>query len=97
MPDGGTLGITTEADGDAVVIKVSDTGGGVAAEDRKRILRPFFSTKARGNGLGLSITQRIVGDHGGVLSFESDPGEGTTFIIRLPLGDPDGRTQNPSG
>ena len=97
MPDGGTLRITTEADGDAVVIKVSDTGGGVAPEDRNRILRPFFSTKAGGNGLGLSITQRIVGDHGGMLSFESNPGEGTTFIIRLPKNDPGRSTQNPPG
>ena len=97
MPDGGTLRITTEADGDAVVIKVSDTGGGVAPEDRNRILRPFFSTKAGGNGLGLSITQRIVGDHGGMLSFESNPDEGTTFIIRLPQDDPGGSTQNPPG
>lgn len=96
MPDGGTLGITTEVDGDAVVIKVSDTGGGVAPEDRNRILRPFFSTKARGNGLGLSITQRIVGDHGGMLSFESNPSEGTTFIIRLPQsGTADGAERPP--
>jgi signal transduction histidine kinase len=84
MPNGGTLHITTEADGDMVVIKLSDTGIGIAGQDRERILRPFFSTKAGGNGLGLSITQRIISEHGGVLDFESEPGRGTTFTIRLP-------------
>ena len=96
MPDGGVLCIATETEDGHVVIKVSDTGGGIAPEDRERILRPFFSTKAGGNGLGLSITQRIIGEHGGSLSFESEPGDGTTFTIRLPQSDPGSRTENPS-
>lgn len=84
MPNGGTLRIVTDVRDNDVIIRVADTGTGVAREDRDRILRPFFSTKAGGNGLGLSITQRIIGEHGGSLSFESEPGEGTTFTIRLP-------------
>ncbi len=84
MPDGGVLHISTEECGDEVVVTVSDTGVGIAKEDCERILRPFFSTGAGGSGLGLSITQRIINEHGGTLSFQSEPGEGTTFTIRLP-------------
>lgn len=89
MPDGGTLRIITDVQDNDVIIRVADTGTGVAREDRDRILRPFFSTKAGGNGLGLSITQRIISEHDGSLSFESEPGEGTTFTIRLPQDDAD--------
>ena len=84
MPDGGQLRIRTEAEPDTILISVSDTGTGIAPEDRERILRPFFSTKTEGNGLGLSIAQRLVHEHGGSLDFESEPGHGTTFRIRLP-------------
>jgi two-component system NtrC family sensor kinase len=66
------------------IISVSDEGIGIPPEDRDRILRPFFSTKARGTGLGLSITRRIVEEHGGTIDFTSEPGNGTTFTIRLP-------------
>ena len=65
MPDGGKLTIRTEADETQVTIAVADTGTGIAPEDRDRILRPFYSTKATGHGLGLSITQRIIQEHGG--------------------------------
>ena len=89
MSDGGVLRISTDVRDNDVIIRVADTGTGVAREDRDRILRPFFSTKAGGNGLGLSITQRIISEHSGSLSFESEPGEGTTFTIRLPQDDAD--------
>ncbi len=84
MPDGGRLCIHSEEERDSILISVSDTGSGIAPEDRERILRPFFSTKAAGNGLGLSIAQRLVHEHGGSLDFASVPGSGTTFQIRLP-------------
>jgi len=85
MPRGGTLEISTERYGDWASISVSDTGMGIAEENRDNLLRPFYSTKARGNGLGLAITQRIIDDHGGNLTWESEIGKGTTFVIRLPL------------
>ncbi len=85
MPDGGEIGVSTVVSGDEVLITVSDTGMGIADEDRQRILRPFFSTKAGGGGLGLSITQRIVQEHGGSIGYESRRGEGTSFTIRLPV------------
>ncbi len=85
MPNGGRLRVTTGCDGEWATISVTDSGVGIALEDRERILRPFFSTKGRGTGLGLSISQRIADEHGGTLTFESEPGRGTTFTIRLPL------------
>ncbi len=85
MPDGGRLTIETKRDGDHAVISVADTGIGVAPEHRDRLLRPFFSTKGTGTGLGLSVTRRIVGEHGGTLTFTSKPSCGTTFTIRIPL------------
>lgn len=87
MPNGGELTITTSAESEWAVIAVGDTGVGIAEADQARILRPFFSTKARGTGLGLSIARRIVEEHGGTLTFTSQLGRGTTFTIRLPVGE----------
>ena len=84
MPDGGTLRVVSAPQGGEARITISDTGIGIAPEDVDRILRPFFSTRARGSGLGLSITQRIVRAHGGSLTFQSDPATGTVFTIHLP-------------
>ena len=85
MPKGGKLRLAVTEDGDSAVISVSDTGVGIEEKDIERIFRPFFSTKVSGCGLGLSITQRIVHEHGGTLTCESEVGKGTTFTIRLPL------------
>jgi len=84
MPDGGELTFTTASQGDFALIRVGDTGVGIADADRPRIFRPFFSTKPTGTGLGLSITRRIIEEHGGELTFSSTRGRGTTFVVRLP-------------
>jgi len=70
-----------------VTITVRDEGCGIAANDRARVLEPFFTTKldSGGTGLGLSICRSIVKEHGGVLEFESEPGQGSTFVVRLPV------------
>lgn len=81
---GGTITLGCTMDGNNAVVYVRDTGAGIAPEARERVFRPFFSTKQGGSGLGLSLTQRIVHEHGGTLTFESDVGKGTTFCIRLP-------------
>jgi len=69
---------------DFLVITVSDTGKGIPAVDRDRIFDLFFTTKPRGTGLGLAICRKIVQDHGGEISVESEEGKGTSFTIKLP-------------
>ena len=66
------------------VIEIEDTGVGIPNGDLPRIFSPFFTTKRSGTGLGLTITQRIVGEHGGEVAVNSDPGRGTLFTVRLP-------------
>jgi signal transduction histidine kinase len=82
---GGALTIESRADGDAVEIAVSDTGGGITAEVAERLFEPFFTTKPQGTGLGLSITRQIIDEHGGHLTWRNGAGAGATFVIRLPV------------
>lgn len=88
----GKITISTGQDGEWVEIRISDTGGGIPAAIQARIFDPFFTTKevGRGTGQGLAITHDvIVSRHHGTISFETQPGQGTTFILRLPLIDPE--------
>jgi two-component system NtrC family sensor kinase len=64
---------------------VADTGRGMPPEDLKRIWEPFYTTKTSGTGLGLSVSHRIIGEHGGTVEVQSEPGSGTRFTIRLPI------------
>jgi PAS domain S-box-containing protein len=83
----GTIDIRTSVEGDTAVITIADTGGGIPAEITDRVFDPFFTTKevGRGTGQGLAIARTIVARDGGELTFETQPGHGTTFTIRLPL------------
>jgi len=84
----GTICIRTCQKGDTVEIRIKDTGTGIHDKNRLKIFEPFFTTKkvGRGTGQGLSITHHIIVEkHHGSLSFESKLGEGTTFIISLPI------------
>ncbi len=86
--DRGRITLRTYQDGEEVVIEIEDTGSGIPEAIAGRIFDPFFTTKevGKGTGQGLAIARNIVVDkHGGKLSFESTPGEGTTFFIRLPI------------
>jgi signal transduction histidine kinase len=90
MPDGGVLGVVTRvrhSDDQRVrlEIEVSDTGVGIPPRALKQVFDPFFSTKIRGSGLGLAVTLRIIRDHGGDIDVYSDEGQGTTFVMCLPL------------
>jgi PAS domain S-box-containing protein len=86
MGAGGILRIGTAATDSHVVVSFKDTGRGIAADHIGRIFEPYFTTRKEGTGLGLMIVQRIVRDHGGMIDVESDPGRGTTFRVRLPVG-----------
>ncbi len=70
---------------DRLQIEVSDTGCGIAPENIGKIFDPFFTTRAEGTGLGLAIARKTIHDHGGAIEVQSKPGEGTSFIIGLPL------------
>ena len=85
MPQGGTLSISCSSDEHSVYVDVMDQGSGIRQEDAQRLFTPFFTTKANGNGLGLMVVERIVRDHGGRLSFESQVGEGTRFRLAFPV------------
>ena len=84
----GTITVTTRCAGSWVEVRISDTGSGIPPEIRPRIFDPFFTTKevGKGTGQGLAIAHTvIVQKHGGEIKVESEVGQGTTFIIRLPL------------
>jgi two-component system, NtrC family, sensor kinase len=84
----GQIIVRTRQVGDSVEVRVSDTGTGIAENHRAHIFEPFFTTKdvGRGTGQGLSIVYgTIVRKHGGTVSFETEVGKGTTFILRLPI------------
>jgi PAS domain S-box-containing protein len=70
---------------DEVVVIISDTGPGIPAEVQQQVFEPFFTTKTRGTGLGLTVARRIVEEHGGTISIESEADQGTRFIIHLPV------------
>jgi two-component system NtrC family sensor kinase len=86
----GEIRITTAVTSGAVVVTVTDNGGGIDPVNSRRIFEPFFTTKGvgRGTGQGLAISRSIVTDqHAGTLSFQSRFGDGTTFVVGLPMGD----------
>jgi PAS domain S-box-containing protein len=89
MPEGGVLTVRVhdQSDSSRVVIEFADTGRGISASDLKRVWEPFFTSKAegKGTGLGLSICSRIVEEHGGTISLESEAGRGTTVRLALPV------------
>jgi signal transduction histidine kinase len=84
----GRIELAVARDGGAVEVRVQDNGHGVSPEDVGRLFQPYFTTKRHGTGLGLFVTRRLVTDHGGSLTFESPPGGGAVFRVRLPLGEP---------
>jgi signal transduction histidine kinase len=85
MPEGGTLSVRTRSAGPGwVELEVADTGAGMTEAERERVLRPFYSTKPQGTGLGLPLVARIVAAHEGRLTLESEPGVGTVARIHLP-------------
>ncbi len=89
--NGGLVRVRTRRDRGRIRIEVEDDGCGVPAESLSRLFDPFFSTKSRGSGLGLSVTARILEDHGGSISARSEAMRGTTMIAVIPDAGTSGR------
>ena len=85
MPHGGKLTLEAKLDNDSVVTSIKDTGCGIAREDLDSVYDPFFTSKTRGAGLGLTMVHQIIMNHNGELKFKSKEGVGTTVTIRLPV------------
>jgi signal transduction histidine kinase len=86
MDRGGRLRIDVEKNRDACSIRIQDTGPGIPPSLRDKIFQLYYTTKARGSGIGLAMTFRAVQLHGGTIEVEGEPGKGTTFRVTLPLG-----------
>jgi PAS domain S-box-containing protein len=84
MPHGGTVTLRGQSTASEVQLRVQDTGSGIAADHLGHIFEPLFTTKPGGTGLGLYIVQEIVQAHGGKMTVESAPGQGTVFTLILP-------------
>jgi len=88
MPDGGKLSISMKRVDSTVEVVFSDSGAGIDESALGKIFDPFYTTKSpgKGTGLGLSICYGIIREHNGTISVKSRKGEGTTFVINLPIG-----------
>ena len=86
MPDGGEINLSTVAEGDTLKIELKDNGLGIPSGFNEKIFEPFMSFgKKTGTGLGLSVTRKIIEEHGGTIAAKSDAGTGSTFTISLPI------------
>jgi signal transduction histidine kinase len=84
LRDGGSIDISLSSDDNDVITTVRDDGHGMTPEQVAHLFEPYRTSKEHGTGLGLMISARIVRDHGGTISVESEPEKGTAFTIRLP-------------
>jgi signal transduction histidine kinase/HAMP domain-containing protein len=96
MPGGGRVRVAVQAEPEGVRVRVSDRGSGIAPEHRERIFDLFYTTKERGTGLGLPLTQQIVVAHGGTIRCMAEPAGGTTFELRLPWVEGENEPSGPS-
>ncbi|MDR2552994.1 MAG: PAS domain-containing protein [Treponema sp.] len=85
MENGGTLTITTKRKDNEAVISVCDTGTGIPEKNLSKIFEPYFTTKEQGSGLGLTLVFKIIREHQGEITVDTREGEGTCFIITLPI------------
>ena len=85
MENGGTLKVSTKKTKGSVEVSFKDTGIGIPKEDIRKIFIPFFTTKAKGIGMGLPICKRLVESHGGSIKVESKEGKGSIFTVKLPI------------
>ena len=84
MPKGGKITLSAHGEAGSTVIEVQDSGGGISEEVKSKLFKPLFTTKAKGQGFGLAVVKRLTEALGGTVTYESELGKGTTFIIHLP-------------
>ncbi|NLF87779.1 hypothetical protein GX563_03035 [Candidatus Bathyarchaeota archaeon] len=84
MPNGGKVRVEVFRRDDATFITVADTGEGISEEVKSKLFTPMFTTKSKGQGFGLVVVKRLTEALGGSVSFESEPGKGTKFMVKLP-------------
>jgi len=85
MPKGGQLSIVGSVGTESIALAVRDTGDGIAPENLERVFMPFFTTKAKGQGLGLAVCKRLMATQGGTISVTSQLGKGSIFAIKMPV------------
>jgi signal transduction histidine kinase len=81
----GRLSLEVNRQNGDVALSVSDTGGGISAENLARVFEPFYTGKPNGSGLGLTIAERIMGAHGGRIEIDSEVGRGTRVTLLFPV------------
>jgi signal transduction histidine kinase len=84
MPNGGTITLRTFQTNDQVCVSIEDTGEGIDDRNRSNIFNPYFTTKAKGSGLGLTIVRRVIKEHQGEIHMKSEVGKGTQFTLCFP-------------
>lgn len=84
MPKGGNVTVTAYKEQESVTVTVEDTGEGIARENLENIFNPFFTTKAKGQGLGLAVCKRLVEAQNGTITVTSEVGKGSTFTLKIP-------------
>jgi signal transduction histidine kinase len=85
MPTGGKLSVEARVEDGKGIVVVEDTGEGINAEARKRLFEPLFTTRSKGQGFGLPVVKRLVTALNGEVSFESEVGKGTRFVLEIPI------------
>ncbi len=85
MKDGGKLAIQTTASDLEIKMRITDTGCGISEANKAKIFEPYWTTKIKGTGLGLTLVFKIIREHKGEISLESQEGKGSAFIISLPI------------
>ena len=85
MPNGGKLTIAASSKNGKAIITLEDTGEGIPENVRSKLFTPLVTTKSKGQGFGLAVVKRFTEGMGGTVTFESEVGKGTKFIIELPM------------
>ena len=88
MEKGKKIVVTSSVEGDGIILTVSDSGPGITPEIKDKIFDPYFTTKSDGTGIGLSISHRIVTDHGGSLTVSDSDLGGAEFRVKIPIKKP---------